>query len=444
MAHRPLTRLAALLALAALTACAPRGPQPKSAPQTTPSAAASGPLTLWHTQTQQNEQLLKALVAEWNSQPGARQVVANYIGNYDQLYEKIKAAAAARDRGVLPDLAVAYESMIADYMAADLVRPLDDLVADPKDGLDKASLADIFPAYLETNRFAQFGNKLLSFPFTKSNLMLFVNETMLAEVGARPPRTWDELLAACRALRRKHAELSPFSVYVDPSAIDGLILSFGGKLLEPDGGAGFGGAATTKAFAFYDTLFREKLAYQATDKGKQNNDFANGKCAFFLRSSTARPDIAKLVAGKFNWVVSGLPTAPGVAPVTVLFGANICVMKTAPEREQAAWSFIRWFTSTDITARWALGSGYLPVRKSAAQTGLMQAFHTKEKQAKQCFDALEIAVAEPNVAGWQDVRKCLETALASIINGLGKPEQVARDLDRCADAALAKARQRRK
>lgn len=437
----------ALAGMAVLAAgCTPKHPREvaKSPGAQSPGAGTdTKALRFWHTQTQENEKALKAIVADYNQQPGVTPVQADYIGNYDALYEKIRAAAASRAPGVLPDLAVAYESMIADYMEAKVVVPLDDYASAPDVGFDAAALDDIFPAYLNSNRFAKFDNQLLSFPFTKSNLVLYYNASLLAEVHAEPPATWDELLADCRALKAKHPGLSPFSTYVDASAFDGVILSMGGTLLQPDGLSGFGSPGALKAVELYTKLFKEKLATQ-TDKGQQINDFANGKCAFFLRSSTAAPDLGKLIGDKFKWGARGLPTAEGVKPVTVMYGANICVFRSRPEREMAAWKFIKYFASTEVTARWAMASGYLPVRKSAAETKPMQDVWAKRPQSRQCFDALSIAVPEPNVAGWQNVRKCLESAQTSAINGLATPDKVVKELEQCANAALKKAQQQPK
>lgn len=436
----------ALAALALVTGCVkPEGPSTGGEPSPQRPARAlpqaGEPLRFWHTQTQENQTALEAIVAEFNrDHPDGPPIEATYIGNYDQLYEKIKTSAAETTKWVLPDLAVAYESMIADYMQAEIVRPLDDLVNDPTVGLSAEDLADIHPAYLETNRFPQFGGKLLSFPFTKSNLMLYYNESMLDEVGLKPPKTWDEFIAACRAIKKKRG-IRPYANSVDASALDGMILSFGGALLDERGGAGFDQPAATEALKVLDTLFKrnDELAYQVVDKGDQNNDFANQKCAFFLRSSTARPFVQKLVGNKFKWNMTGLPSGPGVKPLTVMFGANICIFRSTPERERKAWEFIKYFTSTPITTRWAVVTGYLPVRKSAAETEEMKSFFAAAPQNRAAFDLLAVAVPEPNVAGWQAVRKCLEEAETAIINQMDVPETIVVTLDGCADAELAKA-----
>ncbi len=420
----------AMLAPLLINGCRPAGP-------TTPKGAPAGgqPLRFWHTQTQENEQTLKAIVADYNrANPTQPPLEATYVGDYTQLYEKIRGLAAQQDKTVLPDLAVAYESMIADYMKADIVRPLDDLLTDPKVGLDEASRQDILPAYLDTNRFAQFDNQLLSFPFTKSNLMLYYNETMLKKVGCKPPETWDDFLAACRAVKDKLG-IVPMICYPDASALDGLILSMGGGLIADDQSrTKFGEPATLEAYRLLNTLYKEGLASQVVDKNQQVNDFANEKCAIFWRTSAARPTVQKLVGSKFSWGMKGLPHQDGVEPVTVMFGANICLFRSTLEREKLAWGFIKYFTSAEVTARWATATGYLPVRQSAATA--MKSFFDAAPQNRAAFDALPTARPEPNAAGWQKVRKCLENADTALASQVKSPEDAVKELAKGADDAL--------
>ena len=147
-------------------------------------------LTLWHTQTGANAAALQAMVDRFNSTNGKGVTVTlQYQGSYTQLYQKNLSAIQA---GALPELAVAYESFVADYMKADVVLNLDPYVNSVKNGLSKDSQADIYKSYYDTNRFQQFGNQLLSFPFTKSLFLSYNNEDVLKEIGKSAPKTWDE------------------------------------------------------------------------------------------------------------------------------------------------------------------------------------------------------------------------------------------------------------
>ena len=61
-------------------------------------------------------------------------------------------------------------------------------------------------------------------------------------------------------------------------------------------------------------------------------------------------------------------------PKTALYGANAILFKSTPEKQLASWLFLKYFTSKDVTAYWSIQSGYLPVRKSAAESDVYKKF----------------------------------------------------------------------
>lgn len=401
------------------------------------TASAGGPLAIefWHTRAQEDAKALEAIVADFNAANPDLRVTPQYQGRYPDLYRKVTATIQT---GQLPTLAVAYESMIADYMAAKIIAPLDPFLKDEQYGLSEESLADIFPAYLETNRFAQWENQLLSFPFTKSNLMLYYNQDLLKKAGfSDPPSTWAQFEAQCRAVRQQTGK-PVWALDLDPSTIDGFIFSFGGDLLSPDRKQTlFDRPATVKTFTLLDRLFREGLAYQVT-RDDLGNEFGSGNAVFIFSSSTQRPYLEQQIGTSFAWDMAILPRDAGVEPVTVMYGANICVFRSTPEKERAAWRFIRYFTETEVTARWAMQTGYLPVRRSAAESPALKAFFAENPRARRAFDVLPHARPEPNIAGWQEVRELISDAVTAVINKQQRPDQAAAELKRKADGVIPK------
>src|SRR3989475_11868944 len=166
---RPMRVKAAILATrmrvsAPCSAAAP-APQQSTEADITLSGAPAG-ITLWHALSGPQQVALDAMVKKFNEANGKGiTVTALNQGNYTQLYQKTLGAIQA---GALPELAHAYESFVADYTKADVVVDLDPYVNSKKNGLDQTSKDDIYKPYFDTNRFAQYGNKLLSLPFTKS------------------------------------------------------------------------------------------------------------------------------------------------------------------------------------------------------------------------------------------------------------------------------------
>src|SRR5947209_13539214 len=178
----------ATLLLVIATSCSAAAPAPQQS--TEADITLSGPvnITLWHALSGPQQVALDAMVKKFNDTNGKGiTVTALNQGNYTQLYQKTLGAIQA---GALPELAHAYESFVADYTKADVVVDLDAYVNSKKNGLDKAQQDDIYKPYFDTNRFAQYGNKLLSFPFTKSLFVMYQNDDVLKQAGVSAPKTW--------------------------------------------------------------------------------------------------------------------------------------------------------------------------------------------------------------------------------------------------------------
>jgi ABC-type glycerol-3-phosphate transport system substrate-binding protein len=84
------------------------------------------PITLefWHTKTRSQQELLDEIVADFNNSNewGITVVPTSIEGSYDQIFKETVAGLAV---GEVPDLVVAYPSMVAEYMEADAPLALD-------------------------------------------------------------------------------------------------------------------------------------------------------------------------------------------------------------------------------------------------------------------------------------------------------------------------------
>ncbi len=404
------------------------------------SGAAKGAVELqfWHTQTTANAQALEELVTRFNqAHEGQIRVRPLYQGSYPQLYQKTMAAIVAKRP---PEVAVGYESMVAEYMKAGIVQPLDEYLTGP-DAIDAQSLQDIFPGYLESNRFQEFDNKLLSFPFTKSVLVLYYNLDALKEAGfAGPPKTWDEFEQAVVKTTRRDASGKVtrygFGLWADASTIDGCIYSRGGALLTDDRKrVRFHEEPGLEHFRLMARLAKQGIALRST-RQQYTTDFGNGRMAMFIGSSTAREFVTSAVGGKFAWGCTVIPQANPDKPVTVQYGANMVIFKTTPEKQRAAWKFVRWLAEPEQTIFWATRSSYMPLRASVAQSTAMKAYWRKDPQARQCFAVAPYGIAEPNIRGWQDVRDLLEQAFDQVVSGQKTPEAALAEAETRANAAL--------
>jgi multiple sugar transport system substrate-binding protein len=330
-------------------------------------------------------------------------------------------------------MAVAYESYIPDYMKAKAVAELDTYVK----ALDKKSMDDIFTGYIETNKFPQFQNKMLSFPFTKSVASMYFNEDLIKAAGVRVPtieKPWSlaEFEEACTKMTKKDAAGKTttycLALTTDASYFDMALYALGGKPLANDNkSAVFNTGAGLQWVELIDRLVKSGAAYLPQGYDWQN-DFANSKVALTFQSSTGVPFIRDLMTDKgkkpegFKWGLGLPPQADTTKPKTVMFGANITVFKTTELKQAACWEFIKWFTDTTQTVKWSVASSYMPIRKSAATSADLKAAWEKNPQAKNAFDLIAFSNPEPNIGGWQDARTFIADALTAVVSGKSTPK----------------------
>ncbi len=362
---------------------------------------------------------------------------AGYVGIHG-------AMLAELPDGDLPDLAVAFPSMIAQYAAAGVVEPLDRYLNDPEVGLTDADLADFFPGFLEAGHLTGFGRQTLAFPFAQNAVGMWVNYSLLAKAGwNHAPTTWDEFEQACfDVVTKTGVGCYPFVESV--STFTAWLYSREGQQLDDTGRrATFNAPPGVESLSFLLRLMDEGLAWRPQEEYGDYVAFANGQAAFTF-SSTGNSRLyadAYQVALKnnvppFNWRQVMIPQANPQRPVTALYGASFFILRGDPARQRAAWRFIRWFTSPLQTARWAGGLEAMPVRASALEvmTDTLAAYPFVRAQIEQI---LPYARPEPAVAAELEVREILYTAILSVTQGYADPQTALDQAAQKANAVLA-------
>jgi ABC-type glycerol-3-phosphate transport system substrate-binding protein len=150
------------------------------------------------------------------------------------------------------------------------------------------------------------------------------------------------------------------------------------------------------------------------------------------------PFIAKAVNNAFEISMTPVPTAPG-KPIRSLFsGTNLAIMKSTPEKQQAAWDFIKWLTETKQSAYWTVQTNYLPVRKSAVNDPSLQDYIAKTPRFKVALDMIPTGASGISVAGWADARTYLQDAVTAADTLTADPKAALDDAAKKADEALAR------
>jgi multiple sugar transport system substrate-binding protein len=346
--------------------------------------------------------------------------------------------------GDLPDLAVAFPSMIAEYASFGVVVPLNPYLADVELGLSEEDLADIWDGSLEAGRLPSEGGQIMAFPFAQNAIGMWVNDTLLEQAGwDHVPATWAEFEQACFDVLA-YTGSGCYSFVESVSTFDAWLYSQGGQSLDPSAQqVGFAGPAGVESLALLRRLIDAGLAWRPADLYGDYVAFGLGQAAFTF-SSTGNSSLyldayqGALQNGlpPFRWHQAMIPQADPQRPATFLYGSSFFILRSDPFRQQAAWRLIRWFTDTPQTARWAGDLEVMPVRLSALEvmTDTLAAHPFVETQVQ---EIMPYARPEPASPAEFEIRDILYTAIVSVTQGTADPQTALDQAAREANAVLA-------
>jgi multiple sugar transport system substrate-binding protein len=438
---RVLTRAPILVGLLAVacTSAAPAAPTQvvsNAATAVAKPAAAPVTITFWHgmngSEPGTQGGSLKTLVDQYKLVAPNVTIELDFTPyTANELQQKVTGAIVARNT---PDLVQAFESDVAAWYKAGAIAPLDTYV---KSSLTAAELDDVQKALLDSGRFPQYENQLLSFPFNRSIYVIYFNKPELTKAGFPDgPKTWDDLTAACAKIV---ADMPCYAIQPSPDSFIPAVWGRGGEVISSDlKHATFNGPEGIAALAFDVTNVKNKTAYVSKGFDWQN-DLGARKVAMSPPTTIAGdPFIAKAVNDAFELGIAPVPTAPG-KPVRSLFsGTNLALMKSTPDKQQAAWDFVKWLTETKQSAYWSVQTSYLPVRKSALNDQTLKDFIAKTPRFKVALDMIATGAAGISVAGWADARTYLQDAITAADAGTMDAKQALDEAAKKSDEALAR------
>lgn len=243
--------------------------------------------------------------------------------------------------------------------------------------LPAGGLADFSPGMLDQFRVPQNGTgRLLGIPHRMSTDILYYRRDLLEAAGLAVPRTLDDYVAAARALTRP--DISGL-VYQGVQSQQGVLdwyswaAALGVDILSPPEWrqAAFNTPAGVRALE----LRRRVLAEGSANPGVLGYSFddavnamAQGRAAMSIMFSAywARLEDARAstVAGRIGY--APVPRDPAVTNAYFVRGWSVIVNR-ASRRKDAAWEFIRHFTSPALQKRMAIEFGNPVSRLSVAR-----------------------------------------------------------------------------
>jgi len=381
----------------------------------------------WHQHTgSAREAAIAEIIADFNAtNEYGITVVAEYAGGYGDIFNKMLPILNTPD---VPDVVVGYQNQVATYQLADAMFDMNELIDHPVYGLTKEEQEDFFPGFFAQDVLSLFGNQRLGLAPNRSMEVLYYNMDWLKELGYdAPPTTPEEFREmACAATATPFSgategAASPvgYELSIDTSRFASWTFAFGGDMFDYEANQfTLNSEAAVEAWTFIQGLFADGCARLVTEDYGDQTDFGNGTLLFTVSSSSGLTYYGDAVGADgtpFEWSVGAIPhTTPD--PVMNIYGASVSIPKSTPERELAAWLFVKYYTSAPVNAKWAKASGYFPVKASIADEVTAEFAGNKDAYAT-AISLLPYGKFEPPVPGYDFVRdNVVEVVMTSIVD----------------------------
>ena len=356
-----------------------------------PLAAGSTAVRFWHILGYHAGPVVDDMVAEYNRSRKDVTVKADFQGFFEEAQVKLMAAAVS---GRLPEVAMIPAQYLQGWVSEGLVQPLGrDLPPDLRD-----DVRDIAWGLVERE------GKVYGLPFCVFTDVFLYNRDAFTDAGLdpdRPPESWEELVRAGKRLARDEdgdgePERFALTFYLDGMyGIAPILRSLGGSLLEPG-----------EELVDLTTPAMEKTVGMVRDLALVHQ--------IMPRNWTALESAQGFLTGKLmmGWVISpgipyseeNLPWDLGVAHVprfgdgraANLYGTALVAFASGKKQRRAALDFMFHLVSRENEVRMFERAGFVPVRRSSAESLQVRALLQENPRYRVPLEALEYARPLPS------------------------------------------------
>lgn len=364
------TLTGASLGAVALSACAGTGGGASN-------QTSDGPLQFWSNHPGSSRDIEQKLVDAWNkANPDTPAELIDGGANYEELAQKFNAALSG---GQLPDVIVASDVTWFNFAFTEATAPLDDLWKEHK--IDTSSYVDTLLADYE------YDGKHYGVPYSRSTPLMYWYTEDLKAAGLPTdsgPKTWQDFAENWAPKLLEATGKAPLVVADGSNYLDwyfqGAFWAFGGGYSD-EWNLKFTDPKTVEVGQFLQDQVKKGHIKVVKDSA---NEFGVGGACGLLESTGSLGGLKDSAKGEF--VTTYLP---GPRPGTTTGGAGLSIPAgISDERNAVAVKFIDFITNTENTITFTQATGYMPVRKDAAEQPAEKTYLDQNPNARTAIEQL--------------------------------------------------------
>ncbi|MBX3643191.1 MAG: sugar ABC transporter substrate-binding protein [Rubrivivax sp.] len=325
-----------------------------------------------------------------------------------------------------------------EYLAKNLLEPLDTFMANKALADPGWDQKDIIPKYWDTNALVGGpkmylpgpGARPYGIPFGAETGVLAYRTDILAKHGIAVPKTYDELLRACRTVKDKegiggltsrgqtgHQVTAAWLLHLTPNGGEVFDKNFRAVLNNP--------AGVRAAEILKEIVDTGPAGIPSYGFGEMQNAFLQGQAAFYLDSVSvfgpAQDPAKSKVAGRVGYAMH----PKGTQYSAQSGGFALAIPKNARNKE-AAFLFVQWITNKQADLKIAMLGGNINRLSTTENVEVARKYSTELPALR---DALTICNPDwrPLIPEWDHIsQQIIGQALPDVITGK-KPAKQALD-----------------
>jgi multiple sugar transport system substrate-binding protein len=312
-------------------------------------------------------------VEEFNAEnPGINLNVE--VVSWNDIYTVVNTRIA---NGQAPD--ILNIDVFADYQADDLLLPAQDYVSEE-------TYSKMYESFLEQS---EIDGTVWAIPDLASARALYYNVDILEAAGVEVPTTWDELTAACEAIKAYDDSIYPWGIDMTTDEGQAAFAYYtwnnGGGFVDENGDWALNSAENVEAIEY---------AIGLVNAGYTNSDPANDT-RYDLQDMFGAGQIAMVIAPnslptyvadggyEVNYAVASIPTNSGESVSAGVMDRFMCFDNGYSDEELAAvTTFFDYFYDDARYSDWVLMEGFLPATEAGGAA---------------------VAAADESMAAWVDI-----------------------------------------
>lgn len=369
--------------------------------------------TFWYCSGQRE---LWKIIRDFNNSQDSVYCEGAYQGSYANMMQKLLVAVSTGNQPVMAQIEQSLASRVVEYGK---VKCLDSLLAADPELSREDFIAPILASCI-------YNDRVYAIPTNTSILVLFYNRDLFRRAGLdpdRPPRTWREVEAYSRTIKQKLGpEYYGMNLHIEDWDLEAFTWQWDGDIISADGSKMLiNSEAGLASLSFLRRMIDEKLFCISYDKDVYQ--FVTGKAAMANKSCSALEWMLKTCAFTDQLDMALYPyETVNVSPIG---GANVYLFNDKTKEEyEAAWTFIKYWLSTEVQIEWSLGSGYMVCLQSVLDSPQMEERVFKpEPRRRVTYEQLLYSRPRPRLGPYNEINDRAVPIYQSVVQEANSPQR---------------------